>query len=335
MTPLSRREFLRSSALSAAALASAPGWLRAVPLPKDESGDKYITCFYQFENHQIQTLAGRDALPNGPQFLHIFSQSSPGMKPHPERVKAIHSAGKSFVFAEALDVHKYKGWMQADEKQLKEWAKQFRGQCLDSPAPADYWAFNEMPTTGFNTPNLQAKSAQWCRLIHDPGDGVKFPGVFYFTEQNVELDHWTKLSDDFWAALDETSILVVGEHYHSWEFCFSDQFNEDHLFGIAKYLHESGKKPQMNIAADKYAVLHSSYYGPKDTGWHGPLNFERKPQDVEKYLDHLLTVTRGSEFGSRRIGFGPLAAKDFDERMVAILARVLGKDAKPFVGKKG
>jgi len=39
-------------------------------------------------------------------------------------------------------------------------------------------------------------------------------------------------------------------------------------------------------------------------------------------------VTRGSEFGKRRIGFGPLAAKDFDERMVPILAKALGKDVK-------
>ena len=42
----------------------------------------------------------------------------------------------------------------------------------------------------------------------------------------------------------------------------------------------------------------------------------------------VIDVTRNSEFGKRRIGFGPLATKDFDERAVPILAKVLGNDAR-------
>ena len=45
-------------------------------------------------------------------------------------------------------------------------------------------------------------------------------------------------------------------------------------------------------------------------------------------FEHVVDVTRNSEFGKRRIGFGPLATKDFDERAVPILAKVLGNDAR-------
>src|SRR5207244_56011 len=80
---------------------------------------------------------------------------------------------------------------------------------------------------------------------------------------------------------------------------------------------------QQRVAREKYAVLHSSYYGPKDTGWHGPINTERQPADLKKYCDRVIEATRASEFGKRRIGFGPLGTKDFDNRILAPLREAL------------
>jgi hypothetical protein len=179
-------------------------------------------------------------------------------------------------------------------------------------------------------PNVIAAAARWCRFIHDPGDGgPKFPCVFYFTEQNVENEHWKQLSDEFWQALDDTSVLIVGEHYHSWDFLFkqSEQALTDHLFAVSKDLAASGKKDQLDIAENKYAVLHSSYYGPKDTGWHGPIQSQTKPEELRKYCDRVIGATRASEFGDRRIGFGPIAWKDFDRAILPPLRDALVEDA--------
>ena len=76
-----------------------------------------------------------------------------------------------------------------------------------------------------------------------------------FTEQNVEDQHWKQLTDDFWAALDETCVLIVGEHYHSWDFVFKQSVEAlaDHLFGVAKDLTASGKEAQQRIARDAAA----------------------------------------------------------------------------------
>src|SRR5256885_9187568 len=127
MVRMTRRAFLAQSAAAMAGLSIAPSMLRAAPA-QSQPREKYITNFYQFENKHIEILAAPSALPNGAEYLHIFAQSSPGMKPHPERVKAVHAGGKNFKFAAALDVHKYKEWGKADDKQLKGWGKQFRRQ---------------------------------------------------------------------------------------------------------------------------------------------------------------------------------------------------------------
>ena len=85
---------------------------------------------------------------------------------------------------------------------------------------------------------------------------------------------------------------------------------------------------------NKYAVLHSSYYGPKDTGWHGPIATQTPPDQLKKYFQRLIEATRASEFGDRRIGFGPLATKDFDERILAPLREALVEDAHEFARKQ-
>src|SRR5687767_2236575 len=158
--------------------------LATAPAPSaPAAGDRYVTCFYQFGKEALQQLGGANGLPNGPRFLHIFSHSGPGTKPRPEQTKLVHACGSSFKFALACDVHKFKGWQQGTDAQLKEFAKQFREQALGS-GPADYFAFNEMPTTGAETPALRGRAAAFIRYIHDLDGGPKLRGVFYFTEKN-------------------------------------------------------------------------------------------------------------------------------------------------------
>ncbi len=298
--------------------------------PNDRA-DKYVTVFYQFSGPTIKALTGPNGLPNGPQYEHIFSHSSPGIRAHPELAKLVHGCGKSFKFSAALDVHKYDKWGQVDDAKLKDWAKEFRELELTSDGPADYWAFNEMPTKGFANASLQSNVAKWCRHIYDPGDGGPvFPQVFYFTEQNVTGGAWKQLTDEFWDAVDQTSVLVVGEHYHSYDFVMnkSPQALTEHLLAIAEDLDKSGKPAQQRIAREKYAVLHSSYYGPADTGWHGPLSKDQKPEQLRGYFDRVIDATRASDFGKKRIGFGPLVAKDFDDKVLPPLRDALVADAK-------
>src|SRR5205823_3481063 len=99
------------------------------------------------------------------------------------------------------------------------------------------------------------------------------------------------------------------------------------LFALPKWLKASGKPAAAAIAERKYAVLHSSYYGPKVTGWAGLVNTDQDLEALERYFNHLLEATRLSEFGRKRIGFGPLAAQMLDTRLFPVLARVLRKDA--------
>jgi len=321
---LTRRELLRSTTVAVGALSALP----RVPAAAEEP-ERSITCFYQFGRHALEALG--PVLPNGPGHLHIFSHSHPGMLPRPETAKAVQARGSSFKYALAFDLHKYKGWTMAPDDQLKEWARKFREQALDPRGPADYFAFNEMPTTGAATPNMRAQAAKLVRYLHSVDGGPKLPGVFYFTERNLNPMNWQGEADDFWAALDETCDLVVGEHYHSYDFAMGKTVPQltAHLFALPPWLKESGKAAQLSIASRKYAVLHSTYYGPQVTGWAGLLTDKHDPAAVEKYFEHVIAATRESQYGKRRIASGPLVAKEQDNaRLLPVLARVLEKDAK-------
>ena len=290
--------------------------------------DRNITCFYQFGKGALAAL--KEALPNGPRYLHVFSHSHPGMNAHADTAKMVRACGESFKYALAIDVHKYPGWQQAGDDDLKQWAIEFREKALVGAGPADYFAFNEMPTTGAATPALRERVAKWLRYLHEGGGGPKLRGVFYFTERNLNPMNWVDRGDAFWAALDETCDVVVGEHYHSYDFCMNKTTEQlaAHLFPLPKWLRDSGQPAQMNLAARKYLVLHSSYYGPETTGWAGVRNDMKDEAELEKYYQHVVAATRASEFGKQRIGFGPLAARNLDLKTHAALAQVLAKDMK-------
>ena len=324
-TRVARREFLRlAGGALGAAVASPLGALGDEP-----SALPCVTCFYQFGKAALAALGGESGLPNGPGHLHIFSHSHPGMRAHPDTANSVRALGSSFRYALALDLHKYPGWRTATDDQLKTWAREFRELALEVGGPADYFAFNEMPTAGAATPELRAPVIKFIRYLHDPGDGPPLRGVFYFTERNLNPEHWEGESDDLWRALDETCDLVIGEHYHSFGFVmqYTPEQLADHLFRLPRWLQASGKAAQVAVAERKYAVMHSSYYGAETTGWAGVRSDQRGENDLERYFRHLLAATRCSELGRYRIAFGPLATGGLDQRMLPILARVLRQDA--------
>jgi hypothetical protein len=278
-------------------LAASPSAPTSAPASSPgEARDRYITCFYQYNHLTLQSLAGPGGLPNGPQYLHIFSISHEGHKAHPQLTKDVQACGPSFKYARAIDIWKYKGWQIASDEQLRQWAIEFRAEALPPEAPADYFAFNEMPAGAESNPALQSRIAKWMRYLHDPADGrPRLPAVFYLVEENLDPASWKGSAiDDLWAAIDETSALAVGEHYHDLKFLADrtpEQFT-DHLFALAKWLDASGKPAQQNIARHKYAVLHSTYYGPDKNAWQGLQLQISTPAQFKVYLVNVTSASR-------------------------------------------
>jgi hypothetical protein len=184
--------------------------------------------------------------------------------------------------------------------------------------------------------------------------------MFYFVEPNAYPKRWQGDSTELWETLDATCDLVVAEHYHTDDWIFArtlDQFR-DHLFEMPRWLRDSGHAPRVNIAQNKFAVLHSSYWGagyqpwaamyrdisllkfPHDparykdsrvTPWQGMIAAEHETADLEKFFQRCVAATRSDELGKSRIAFGPLSLTPaMGGAMLPILARVLGKDAEKF-----
>src|SRR5436190_14825083 len=318
MSALTRREFLGRAAGAAAAVAATmavgPSVLRAAPATSSSASEElFITNWYQFNAEAMHALSGEHGLPNGAKYLHLFAHSAPGTQPRPEMGKLAHSGGSSFKCAHAFDVNKYKGWLEFDDAQLKQSAIEYREAAFKSDS--DYFAFNEMPTTGPEKPHVRDVVAKWLRHLHEAGGGRKLRGIFYFTEHNVMAKEWQGEVDEFWSSIDETCDLVGGEHYHSYEFVLGQKTPEglaEHLFAQPKRMLDSGKPAQVNIAQKKYCVLHSSYYGPKDTskGWCGVQSTKHDEKDLKEYVDFVIAATRASDLGKQRIAFGPLATQE-------------------------
>ncbi|HEY2586832.1 MAG TPA: hypothetical protein VGI81_13895 [Tepidisphaeraceae bacterium] len=330
MKAVSRRRFMIAGALGAAALGTPVfrSWAAERQAPKVlPVGQKYITSYYQFTDEAVRALAA-GALPNGPEYLHVFVQSAPGTKPRPRTAKAVQSCGSSFKYGYAFDLHKYAMWKEAGDDQLKAWATEFRAAALDSAAPADYFAFNEMPDDAPQHPELRRKVAALVRHLHSAGGGPALRGVFYFTQRNLTPVTWVGESEELWEVLDETCDLVVGEHFESGRFVarHTPQQIAD-LFDVPpRWMVASGDPRRIRIARDKYAVLSSTYYGPQSTNWAGLRSDQASPEELKRFLETLVTATRLSEFGKRRIVFSPLQTLNLDRRLYPILAEVIKAD---------
>ena len=323
---ISRREFLGAgtTAALAAGLPAVRTWGdSAIDLP---SGKKYITSYYQFTREAFKTLA-TGALPNGPEYLHIFVQSAGEVSPRRNAVKLVHSGGESFKYGYAFDLHRYK-WQEASDDQLRAWAIEFRTAGLDASATCDYFAFNEMPDEAPLHPEIRQKGARLTRYLHSAGGGPKWRGVFYFTQKNLTPATWIGRSDELWEVIDETCDLVVGERFEKLSFATRLSLPElaDFFDVMPKFLAASRDPHQIRIARDRYAILHSTYYGPKSTNWAGLRSDQSTPAELKSYFEKLVTATRMSEFGKRRIVFSPLDTSNLDARMFGVLAEVIKAD---------
>jgi hypothetical protein len=318
---LSRREFIKVTGMLTGAMMLPAGLLHALEF----TSHQYISCFYQFDKKALDVLKAAKALPNSPDHLHIFSHSRPMMMSHPDTVHTVHAAGESFKYAIAFDLHKFKGWLTASEEQLKQWALEFRHNTVDGRGPADYFAFNEMPTNGCSNPQVRQQVAILLKYLYQGEKGTLFPGVFYFTEKNLNPSNWQGDSIEFWKSLDDTCIAVVGEHYHNFEFVMKQSTTKltNHLYRLPLWLNTLKTKSAVNIARSKYLVLHSSFYGDNQTGWKGLMTSKQDIRQVEAYFNKLVMATTKHPYGKYRIGFGPLFFSGRDERMLKILAKVL------------
>jgi hypothetical protein len=333
MHGISRRSFLVTSAGAAATVATLAAPARKGRAADQERGkelpigQRYITSYYQFTDEAVKTLAA-GALPNGPEYLHIFVQSAPGMKPRPHAARVVQSCGSSFKYGYAFDLHKYATWKEASDNQLKAWAVEFRAAALDAHAPADYFAFNEMPDEAPQHPEWRRKIAALVRHLHSAGGGPALRGVFYFTQKNLTPATWAGESEELWEALDETCDLVVGEHFESGRFVARHSLQEiANLFDVPpRWMVASGDPRRIRIARDKYAVLSSTYYGPHSTNWAGLRSDQASPEELKRFLEALVTATRMSEFGKRRIVLSPLQTFNLDPRLYSVLAEVLKAD---------
>ena len=149
--------------------------------------------------------------------------------------------------------------------------------------------------------------------------------MFYFTEKNLNPANWTGDSSEFWKVLDETCLVVVGEHYHNYDFVMQQSTTEltNHLYRLPQWLDTLKTKSAVNIGRSKYLVLHSSFYGANQTGWNGLITSKQDEKQVAAYFNKLVTATAKLPYGKSRIGFGPLAFPGRDERMLKILAKEL------------
>lgn len=325
MQYLSRRDFLLAG--TAGIATASLGLSTAHAAPQRDAGGKYITSYYQFTDESVRILA-KEALPNGPEYLHIFVQSAPGTKPRPHVTRVVQSCGRSFKYGYAFDLNKYPDWKEASEDRLKGWAEEFRAAALNSAAPADYFAFNEMPDEAPKHPELRRKIAGWVRYLFSAGGGPERRGVFYFTQKNLTPATWEGQSDELWEVLDDTCDLVVGEHFESFQFVTHHSLEQiANLYDVPpRWMVASGDPHRIRIARDKYAVISSTYYGPKATNWAGVRSDQVSPQELKKYFEAVVLATRMSEFGKRRIVFSPLQTFNLDERLYPVLAEVIKAD---------
>jgi len=167
-----------------------------------------------------------------------------------------------FYYAPAFDLwHAYPTWQTASDAELRQWAHAFRDDVITKHA--DGWAFNEVPSGTPHNADAQRRIAAILRALHDPdATGRQLFGVVYFTEAAGTPSNWTSAGSALFKAIDDTSIALVVEHYHSSVFVcsLSDAALADHLFALRSWLVASGEAAKVSLANAKFTVLHSSRF---------------------------------------------------------------------------
>lgn len=224
-------------------------------------------------------------------------------------------ARDDFYYAPAFDLWdaSHQGWQTASDAQLKTWAHDFRDAAIKGHA--DLFTFNECPSTTGTSANVRVKIAKILRFLHEPDAmGRQLPGVVYFTEKPSFASAWDTPAADFFKAIDETSVALVVEHYHSNSYVCSLSENAlaDHYFGFRQWLVDSGDAAKISIANKKYTVLHSSRFSDGPSGWAGGDATQQTLANYQRALSRIAKVTRNTEGGVNRLSFGPVTSSITD-----------------------
>jgi hypothetical protein len=214
-----------------------------------------------------------------------------------------------FYYAPAFDVwdKSHDGWLTADDATLVRMGHEFRDAAI--AAHADLFTFNECPSTTGSNVNERVRMATLLRALNDPdAKGRRLRGVVYFTEKAATPSSWTSAGSDFFRTIDETSVALVVEHYHSNGFVCTLSASDlaDHYFAMRKWLIASGDPAKLSIANTKYTVLHSSRFDAGTSGWAGGDSNKVSLADYQRALSRATQVTRTTEGGYNRLGFGPV-----------------------------
>lgn len=214
-----------------------------------------------------------------------------------------------FYYYPAFDVWdaSHAGWQTADDATLRAMAHEFRDAAI--AAHADGFAFNECPSSTASSSAVRAQIAKLLRYLHEPdAQGRQLWGVVYFTEKPATVKNWTVPASDFFAAIDETSVALVVEHYHSNGFVCSQSESAlaTHYFGLREWLAASGEPAKVSLANKKYTVLHSARFSDGPSGWAGGDATQITLADYQRALSRLAKVTRETEGGVNRLSFAPV-----------------------------
>lgn len=217
-----------------------------------------------------------------------------------------------FYYAPAFDVWdaSHAGWMTADDATLHQMAIQFRDAAI--AAHADLFTLNEVPSTTGGSPNIRVHLAKLMRYLHEPdAQGRQLWGVVYFTERAATPSTFDGPASDFYAAIDETSVALVAEHYHSNGFVCgqSETALADHLFALRRWLVASGEPAKLSIANSKFTVLHSARFSDGPSGWSGGDATKTTLANYQRALSRVAKVTRETDGGLNRISFAPVTTQ--------------------------
>jgi len=276
-------------------------------VPKPMTASRF-GVFYQVSRDVLDLYQDADkGLPEVANHAWLITQSHATAYASKALAELVHRRA-DFYYAPAFDLWdaKHMGWQTMTDAQLQTMAYGFRDAAL--AAHADLFTFNESPSTTGESTNVRVKIAKIIRFIHEPdAQGRQLWGVFYLTERAATVSSWTSLAPDFFKAIDETSIALVAEHYHSNGFVctLSETQLADHYFGFRKWLVASGEPAKLSLAAKKYTVLHSARFNDGPSGWGGGDATKSTLANYQRALSRIARVTRQTEGGVNRISFAP------------------------------
>ena len=286
-----------------------------LPAPDDGWVPKAFTAtrfgvFYQISQDVLDRYqAPGTGLPQVAGHAYIITQSHAVAFASKVLADLVHRRA-DFYYAPAFDVWdaSHDGWQTASAATLAQWGHEFRDAAIH--AHADLFTFNEAPTTTGSSANVRIQIARILRAIHEPdAQGRQLFGVTYFTQKPSIAANWTEAGSDLFKAIDETSVALVVEYYHSNGYVCGTSTTAlaDHYFSLRRWLVASGEPAKLSIANTKFTVLHSARFDDGPSGWAGGDATRTTLANFQRALSRAAQVTRATEGGVNRLAFGPVA----------------------------